>query len=627
MNSPKPAEAEVAYRSAIAVGIRPEPEMTVSEHAEQFRYLPKVSSAEPGKWRNSRTPYLKEIMDCLSPSSPIVDVWFMKPAQIGGTECGNNWVDFVIDKAPGPMMYVEPTVDLAKRVSKQRLQPMIDESPVLKGKVKDSRSRDSAKEFPGGVLILTGANSAAGLRSMPARYLFLDEVDAYPGDVEGEGDPIRLAAARTSTFARKKRFMVSTPVDRGSSRIEAGYEDSDKRRYFIPCPFCKAEQILRWSGIVFTKDEKYRLTGPVRYKCEHCGELIEERYKTWMLENGRWIAEAPAPGKAAGFHLSALYSPIGWKSWADCVEQFLEARKKRDKLLLKTWTNTVLGETWEEEGLTVDDGSLLSRREEYTAPVPLGVAVLTAGVDVQDDRLLVKVKGWGRGEESWLIDWITIPGRPETDPKVWVDLDAVLSRVWAHELGTTLRIAAACIDSGGHATKQAYDFARTRGHRRIFAIKGVGGAGAPVIKLSTRKNKGKVVLALVGADTCKGLIYSRLQVEEYGPGYMHFPRKPEIDEEYFKQLTAEKQITKFVRGFPSKVWMKTRARNEALDCEAYALAALATLNANLEQLAQRLEAQAEFVKKEKEPDPPPDNKPTFQRRTIAPRRGWSATKW
>ena len=554
--------------------------MTVSEHAEQFRYLPKVSSAEPGKWRNSRTPYLKEIMDCLSPSSPIIDVWFMKPAQIGGTECGNNWVDFIIDKAPGPMMYVEPTVDLAKRISKQRLQPMIDESPVLKGKVKDSRSRDSGntilvKEFPGGVLILTGANSAAGLRSMPARYLFLDEVDAYPGDVEGEGDPIRLAAARTSTFARKKRFMVSTPVDKGNSRIEAGYEESDQRRYYVLCPFCKGEQILRWSGIKFTKDEKYRLTGPVRYQCEHCGELIEERYKTWMLENGRWIAEAPGPGKAAGFHLSALYSPIGWKSWADCVEQFLEARKKRDKLLLKTWTNTVLGESWEEAGLTVDDSSLLSRREKYPAPVPAGGLVLTVGVDVQGDRIEAKVKAWGRDGESWLIEYAILRGNPETDLQVWFDLGQLLERTFGHESGVRLRILAACVDSG-HATGQVYRFVRQREQARVFAIKGQGGKGVPVLRISEHRNKAGVKLGLVGTDTCKSTIYSRLVIPDFGPGYMHFPAS--VGTEYFEGLTAEKKITKKVRGEPREEWVKIRARNEPLDCEIYAYAALELLN-------------------------------------------------
>jgi phage terminase large subunit GpA-like protein len=490
----------------------------------------------------------------------------MTSAQVGKTEILNNVVGYYIDQDPCPILIVQPTIEMGETWSKDRLAPMLRDTPILRGLVKDPRSKDSGntlrmKEFPGGRIAIAGANSAASLASRPVRIVLQDEIDRFPPSAGSEGSPTRLADKRAQTFWNRKRGKFSTPTVKGVSAIEAEWERSDQRRYHVPCPFCGGFQILIWGQVKWTKDEKDR-PGDVHYECEHCRAKIYEPDKLRMIRNGRWVAGRPEVRGHAGFHLNELYSP--WSAWQKVVEDFLEAKKRPETL--KVWVNTSLGETWEEEGLTVDDGSLLSRREEYTAPVPLGVAVLTAGVDVQDDRLLVKVKGWGRGEESWLIDWITIPGRPETDPKVWADLDAVLSRVWAHELGTTLRIAAACIDSGGHATKQAYDFARTRGHRRIFAIKGVGGAGAPVIKLSTRKNKGKVVLALVGADTCKGLIYSRLQVEEYGPGYMHFPRKPEIDEEYFKQLTAEKQITKFVRGFPSKVWMKTRARNEALDC-------------------------------------------------------------
>ncbi len=565
-------------------------------------------------------------MDAFSDPS-IEDVTGITSAQVGKTEILNNVVGYYIDQDPCPILIVQPTIEMGETWSKDRLAPMLRDTPILRGLVKDPRAKDSGntlrmKEFPGGRIAIAGANSAASLASRPVRIVLQDEIDRFPPSAGSEGSPTRLADKRSQTFWNRKRGKFSTPTVKGVSAIEAEWERSDQRRYHVPCPFCGGFQVLIWGQVRWSKDEKDR-PADVHYECEHCRAKIYEPDKLRMIRNGRWVAGRPEVRGHAGFHLNELYSP--WSTWQKVVEDFLEAKKRPETL--KVWVNTSLGETWEEEGLTVDDGSLLSRREEYAAPVPLGVAVLTAGVDVQDDRLLVKVKGWGRGEESWLIDWITISGRPETDPKVWADLDAVLSRVWAHELGTTLRIASACIDSGGHATKQAYDFARTRGHRRIFAIKGVGGAGAPVIKLSTRKNKAKVVLALVGSDTCKGLIYSRLQVEEYGPGYMHFPKRPEVDEEYFKQLTAEKQITKFVRGFPSKIWMKTRARNEALDCEAYALAALATLNANLDQLAQRLEAQAELVKKEPEkPDPPTD--PMMPGRRPSPsRKSWSATRW
>lgn len=565
-------------------------------------------------------------MDAFTDPS-IFEVVVMSSAQVGKTEILNNVVGYFIEQDPCPILVVQPTIEMGETWSKDRLAPMLRDTPSLQGLVKDPRSRDSGntlrmKEFPGGRIAIGGANSPAGLASRPIRIVLLDEIDRFPPSAGSEGDPVRLAIKRSLTFWNRKIGKFSTPTVKGASRVEAEWEESDQRQYHVPCPYCAGQQVLRWGGIKFKKDDKERPVD-VHYECEYCHARLHEADKLRMVRNGRWVAGRSEVKGKAGFHLNELYS--SWSSWQKVVEDFLTAKKRPETL--KVWVNTSLGETWEEEGLTVDDGSLVSRREEYSAQVPLGGAVLTAGVDVQDDRLLVKVKSWGRGEESWLVEWITIPGRPETDPKVWADLDAVLLRTWTHELGTTLRIAAACVDSGGHATKQAYDFARTRGHRRIFAIKGVGGPGAPVIKLSTRKNAKKVILALVGSDTCKGLIYARLQVEEYGPGYMHFPRRPEVDEEYFKQLTAEKQITKFNKGFPTKVWVKTRARNEALDCEAYALAALATLNANLDQIAHRIEAQSELRKEEKPPEPPPDNKPRFPTRGISPRRSWSATKW
>jgi len=616
---------EQAYSSIQRLWKSP-PILNLSEWADAKRKLSPESSAEPGQWYTSRAEYQRGILDAFTDPS-IVEVVVMSSAQVGKTEILNNVVGYYVEQDPCPMLIIQPTVDMGKVWSRDRLAPMLRDTPVLQGLVKDPKSRDSgntiqAKEFPGGRIAIGGANSPAGLASRPVRLVLLDEIDRFPPSAGSEGDPVRLAIKRAQTFWNRKVGKFSTPTVKGASRVEQEWDESDQRRFHVPCPFCAGHQILRWGQIKFVKDDKGRPVD-VHYECEHCNAKLYEVDKLRMVRNGQWIAERPEVKGKAGFHLNELYSP--WSAWQKVVEDFLEAKKRPETL--KVWVNTSLGETWEEEGLTVDDGSLLGRREEYTAQVPLGVAVLTAGVDVQDDRLLVKVKGWGRGEESWLIDWITIPGRPETDPKVWADLDAVLSRVWAHELGTTLRVAAACIDSGGHATKQAYDFARTRGHRRIFAIKGVGGPGTPVIKLSTRKNKGGIALGLVGADTCKGLIYSRLQVDEYGPGYMHFPRRPEVDEEYFKQLTAEKQITKFNRGFPTKVWTKMRARNEALDCEAYSLAALATLNANLDQLAQRIEEQAEFIKAPvKEPDPTVSSKALFRPQPPT-RKGWSATKW
>ncbi len=306
-------------------GLTPDPLLSVSAWADQHRMLSSKASAEPGRWRTARTPYLREIMDCLSPASPIERVVFMKGAQVGGTGCGSCWIGYVIHHAPGPMMAVWPTVEMAKRNSKQRIDPLIEESPVLAALIAPARSRDAgntilAKEFRGGVLVMTGANSAVGLRSMPVRYLFLDEVDGYPLDVEGEGDAISLAEARTRTFTRRKIFIVSTPTIAGASSIEREYEASDQRRYFVPCPHCAHAQWFRFEQLRW---ERGRPETAV-YVCESCETPIAEHHKTWMLEHGQWRATAPGNGRTAGFHLSSLYSPVGWRSWREIAAAWEE---------------------------------------------------------------------------------------------------------------------------------------------------------------------------------------------------------------------------------------------------------------------------------------------------------------
>lgn len=582
--------AEIVYCEAFSKGLKPDSFFTVSEWSDKHRVLPQKASSEPGRWRTSRTPYLKDILDCLSPNSPIERVVLMKGAQLGGTECGNNWIGYVIHVAPGPMMMVQPTVETAKRWSRQRLAPMIEETPALKGIVKEPRERDSgntilSKEFLGGVIIITGANSAVGLRSMPVKYLFLDEVDGYPSDVEGEGSPISLAEKRTDTFSRKKIFLVSTPGFKGISNIEREYEASDQRRYYVPCPHCQEMQYLKWGQITFNKND---LSEGVFYRCEHCNKLINEHHKTWMLENGEWIAENPVNGKVAGFHLSSLYSPIGWKSWENIVKEFLQAKK--DKNLLKTWVNTVLGETWEEEGETISEDNLFNRRESYGPDIPMDAGILTAAVDTQDDRLEVEVIAWGKGEESWSIDWRAFHGNPAKDD-VWNDLDEYLQRKFRHESGAILKILITCIDTGGHHTKKVYEFVKPRQARRVFAIKGSNQTGAALVGRPSISNSGRVKLFPVGVTTAKDSIFARLKIEEFGSGYMHFPSH--YDQEYFRQLTAEKIVTKYRKGFPYREYMKVRARNEALDLRVYNMAALAILNPNLEMIVNAFKASFE----------------------------------
>jgi phage terminase large subunit GpA-like protein len=579
--------AEQIYAAAAAAGARPDPLLTISQWADKYRTLSQRASSEPGPWRTDRTPYLREIMDCLSPASMVERTVFMKGAQIGGTECGNNWIGYVIHQAPGPMMAVQPTVEMAKRNSKQRIDPLIEESGVLRKLVHDPRSRDSgntvlSKEFPGGVLVMTGANSAVGLRSMAARYLFLDEVDGYPGDVDGEGDPINLAMARTRTFARRKVFLVSTPKITGMSRIEAAYEESDKRQYFVPCPTCREFQVLKFAQLRWPKGEPEKAA----YVCEHCGQEVQNHQKQWMLPRGLWRATAKGDGKTAGFHLSSLYSPVGWFPWGDAAKQFEQAQKNPS--LLQVFVNTVLGETWTLLGEAPDWKKLYDRREQYKIGlVPRGGIFVTAGADVQRDRIEVEVVAWGRGKESWSVDYRVFEG-DTARPQVWEKLTGLLNETFTTTAGLELPIIQMAVDSG-YATNEVYEWARRQGHR-VLVVKGDSrapamlGAASPIEvgPLGVKLKRGVKVWP-VNSGMAKEELYRWLRLERptdedleqgvpFPPGYCHLPR---YSEEYFKQITAEQLVAKLVKGYRKLEWQKMRERNEALDCRVYARAAAA----------------------------------------------------
>lgn len=336
------------------------------------------------------------------------------------------------------------------------------------------------KEFDGGLLIITGANSGAGLRSTPIRFLFMDEVDEYPGDVDGQGDPVALAEKCTATFSRRKVLLTSTPTIKGLSRIEREFLDSDQRRYFLPCPRCGHMDYITWRDPAHHHIEWAEGQPTTAHMiCGGCGERVEERHKTDMLARGEWRPTAASDGRTAGFHLSALYSPLGWKSWAQCAAEFLRA--KEDPFRLKTWVNTVLGETWEECGDSVEAGSLMARLERYPAEVPTGVGALVAAVDVQGDRLEVVVKGYGSAEESWLVAFTQIHGDPARET-VWHELDRFLAQEFEHESGQKLRIDCTVVDSGGAHTEQVYRYARSRLGRRVFAVKGGSITGRPLVE-------------------------------------------------------------------------------------------------------------------------------------------------
>ena len=571
-----------AWLDGFCDGLRPEAELTVSEWSDRYRMLSSKASAEPGQWRTGRTPYLREPMDCLSSSSTVQRVVMMFAAQTGKTEAGSNWLGYVIDHAPGPMLCVQPTVEMAKRLSKQRLESMISETPCLSAKIAPARSRDSgntmfSKEFPGGMMLLTGANSATGLRSAPCRYIFADEIDAFPADVDGEGDPVSLAEKRATTFARRKVLLTSTPTVKDHSRIEIEYERSDQRRFYVPCPKCGEMQWLKWSQVKWEDNDPKTAV----YECEKCKERFPELHKPAMLRAGEWRATAPGDGRTRGYQLSGLYSPLGWFSWSDMVEEFLKA--KSDAPALKTWLNTRCAETWEEDYASkVSADGLRERCEHYPmGTLPEGSLALTFGVDVQDNRLAISGWAWGRDEEGWLIYHQEIFGDPSR-ADLWKQVDEAVLKEWPHASGAKLRPDVVAIDSGGHFTAEVYQFARERARQGVIAIKGASQRNKPVIGKGSKVDinaKGKTMkrgamLFNVGTDTAKTTLFARLKHNEPGEGYLHFPM--EASEEYFKQLTAEKQVMKYSRGgFPTREWVKKpSARNEALDTLVYAFAGL-----------------------------------------------------
>jgi len=603
-------------------GWRQDSAMLVSEWANRYRILSPVSSAEPGRYRWQRTPYAKEPMDALSTSHPARRVVLLWAAQTAKTEIGNNWLGYIIHHAPGPALVVQPTVELAKRMSKQRIAPMLASTPELARLVSEPRARDSGntvqvKEFRGGLLVLTGANSGSGLRQMPMRYLFTDEIDEYPGDVGGQGDPVALAEKRMTTFELTyKELLTSTPTIRGVSRIEREYHQSDQRRFHVACPFCGHRDFLTWSGFAdFVRGEdgghhfiEWEDGKPetAHMVCGGCSARVEEKYKTEMLAGGQWIASAPGDGNTVGYHLSALYSPLGWKTWGKCAMEFLAA--KHDTFRLKTWVNTVLAETWEERGDAIDPASLAARRKPYGAEVPAGVGVLVAAVDVQGDRIEVIVKGYGHMEESWLIAFSELRGDPASMVP-WNALTQFLANEYEHESGRKMRVEITTIDSGGLHTEHVYRYCRAaiNANLKVVPIKGGTTAGRPLVERPSTHNRYHVPLFVLCVDTGKDIVMSRMQVRLPGPGYMHLPEWP--DDEYLAQITAERAVRKYVKGRGAvREWVKLRERNEAFDMEVYGLAALYILGPHfLKSLKERAARWAS--KPDTEPAPEPEQGP------------------
>ena len=599
------ADAFELHDLAFSEGLMPADPMTVDQWADRHRILSTKGSAEPGPWRTDRTPYLREPMQCLSPSSPWRRVVLMFGSQMGKTEVVLNWLGAIIHLWPAPTLLVQPTLDMAKRLNRQRLEPLLRETPVLSDLIAPARARDSGntmflKEFRGGLFVLTGANSGSGLQSMPAAYLLADEVSSYPFEADDKGDPLENAEARTSTFPMGKVLITSTPGTRGMCRITSEYETrSDRRQLAVLMPCCGSLEVLRWR-----EHMKWdRPDGEVFAQCPACGERVSQHHKTTMLAGAVWQATAKGDGITAGFHLPGWYAPAGWTSWEQIRDEFLRA--KADPLLLKGWVNKRAAEAWEDEAVAVINAEgLMARAQAETfssGTCPEGVVLLLMAVDTQDTWLETTVWGFGRGEEMWRIWHQKVEGSP-AEADVWEQIDSIRRTEWPMEGGGTLTVRHCGVDTGGHFTQEAYEYCRQRAREGVVALKGSKNKAAPALGKGSRVDvnargqtiKRGLTLYQVGGDTLKRTIYARLKKDAPGPGAIHLPN--DVTEEYLQGLTCERLVPKMVKGFQVLGWENpSGARNEPLDLTVYSLAILELVKRryNRATLWDQLEAAAE----------------------------------
>ena len=621
----------------------PPADLTVSEWAEAHRVLSRENSAEAGPWRNARTPYLVDIMDAFT-DPKVEKISLVASSQVGKSELELNIIGYIIDQDPGSILYIQPTVDDAKKFSRLRIAPMIRDSATLRRKVADIKSRDSGntmlqKSFPGGMLTIVGSNSASGLASTPAKYVLGDERDRWALSAGTEGDPWKLAEARTTTFYNSKMVDVSTPTDKETSPIAKSFNEGTRERWCHKCPHCGEYSNIVFDDIKFEFDtvgsgrKKDYIVNSVSWCCPECGCISSE--EEMRKQPARWIAENPDAYKKGhrSFWLNAFSSP--WQGWAKVVYAFLVARK--DPQRLKVVYNTMLGELWEDRGDLEDEDTMLARREDYgtredgtPVELPKGVLVLTCGVDTQDDRLEYEVVGHGHYGETWGIKKGIIMGDPGYN-EPWERLDEVVSRVYKFKDGTGLTISMTFVDSGGHKTQYVYNQCRARLQRRVFAIKGQGGDGVPYTKPPSKvkivvggKTIGQTWLYSIGVDAGKADIMGALKVQEPGPKYCHFPKGVErgYDNAFFNGLLSEKLVMKTERGRTRWAWEKLpgHERNEALDCRNYALAALRVLDPDMDRVEARLRQKADDK-------PPQQAAPRARKRATVNRNVAGSNDW
>ena len=562
---------------------KPPKKLSLSDWANEYARLSVESSAEGGRWRT--LPYQKGIMDAVT-DPHIEQISVMKSARVGYTKILNHIIGYHIQNDPCSMMLVFPTLDDCQSYSKDEISPMLRDTPCLQGTVSDPKAKDGnntllKKNFAGGTLSLVGANSPRGFRMVSRRIVMFDETDGYPPSAGTEGDQIKLGIKRTEFFSNRKIIAGSTPTVKDFSRIEKLFNQTDQRRYYVPCFLCNHMQYLKWPNFECFNDDP----ATTIYKCEKCNGHIPPNKKRWMIERGEWRATAPYNGKHVGFHIWAAYSYSPNATWPNLMEEYIECKKDQEQL--KTFINITCGEVYEDEYHTKASADGLAKRaaeETYKEGIPpKEVLILTLGIDVQDDRLSMSVIGFGRNEEMYLVDRKVIYGSPAR-ADLWAQLDEVLQGKYTNEEGNELKIDTAAIDTGGHYTQETYQYVREREQLGLIGIKGMGQKGKPPLGKISKVDinyRGKVLkrglsLYPVGVDVIKTTLHNKLKDAEVGHGYIHF--YPTTTNTYFEELTAERQILVYKNGYQERVWKKKNNQpNEALDEMVYAYASFQRL--------------------------------------------------
>ena len=583
-------------------GMKPPENLTVTEWAEKRRRLSMESSAEPGPWRTTRTPYLREPMNAFT-DPRVRRIVMASASQVGKSELELNIIGYIIDEDPGSILFVHPTTIDAKEFSKLRIAPEIRHCPTLRRKVAAPKSRDSGntvlqKTYPGGILTLCGSTEAHALASKPIRYVLGDERDRWATSAGNEGDPWGLAMARQTTFYNAKAVEVSTPTVKNASAIADSYAEGTMERWKSKCPHCGEYHEIQWKDIRYeyeteeiNKKKTYKVTS-IMYVCPGCAAVSDE--VTMKRQPARWEADNPdayAQG-VRSFWLNAFVSQ--WASWESIILKFLNAVGNSRKL--QVVYNTCFGELWEDRGDLEDEDSLMARREEYLAELPDGVLVLTAGVDTQDNRMEYEVVGHGHFGETWGIEKGVVMGRPDDDA-TWTKLDEVLfDRVFYFADGLGLRPSMSFVDEGGHFTQYVRRQCRARIGKKVFCIKGMPGPDKPYTAppkqmkiIVNQKAVGTCWQYQIGVDSGKVMIMDNLAVKTPGSKFCHFPKRDDYGTGYFAGLLSERLEYDAEKKQPW-VWKKIpgHERNEALDCRNYALAAFKALPKNLDAIDRQL---------------------------------------